>query len=82
VWGPRRVGEVLGAGQGSVDYSPRMEDAVDQGVATVRAGEALITFGAGNVWMAGEEMLKRLRGKDSKKGSGIRVSQARGKDRS
>ena len=27
----------------------------------VSAGEALITFGAGNVWMAGEEMLERLR---------------------
>ena len=79
---PWLVGEILRAGHRSVDYCPTMEDAVDQAFATVRSGEALITFGAGNVWMAGEEMLKRLRGKDSDKGSGIRASQARGKDRS
>ncbi|MYB51946.1 MAG: UDP-N-acetylmuramate--L-alanine ligase [Acidobacteriia bacterium] len=79
---PWLVGEILRAGHRSVDYCPTMEDAVDQALATVRSGEALITFGAGNVWMAGEEMLKRLRGKDSEKGSGIRVSRARGKDRS
>ena len=77
---PWLVGEILRAGHRSVDYCPTMEDAVDQALATVRSGEALITFGAGNVWMAGEEMLKRLRGKDSGKGSGIRVSRARGKD--
>ncbi|MYC65245.1 MAG: UDP-N-acetylmuramate--L-alanine ligase [Acidobacteriia bacterium] len=79
---PWLVGEILRAGHRSVDYCPTMEDAVDQALATVRSGEALVTFGAGNVWMAGEEMLKRLRGKDSEKGSGIRVSRARGKDRS
>lgn len=78
---PWLVGEILRAGHRGVDYCPTMEDAVDQALATVRSGEALITFGAGNVWMAGEEMLKRLRGKDSEKGSGIRVSQARGKEK-
>lgn len=78
---PRLVGEILRAGHRGVDYCPTMEDAVDQALATVRSGEALITFGAGNVWMAGEEMLKRLRGKDSEKSSDIRVSQARGKEK-
>ena len=79
---PWLAGEILRAGHRSVDYCPTMEDAVDQALATVRPGEALITFGAGNVWMAGEEMLKRLRRKDSEKGSGVRVSQTREKDRS
>lgn len=79
---PWLVGEILRAGHRSVDYCPTMEDAVDQALATVRSGEALITFGAGNVWMAGEEMLKRLRGKENEKRSDIGVSHARGKDRS
>ncbi len=78
---PWLVGEILRAGHRGVDYCPTMEDAVDQALATVRSGEALITFGAGNVWMAGEELLKRLRGKDSKKGSGVCVSQARDKEK-
>lgn len=77
---PWLVGEILRAGHRCVDYCPTMEDAVDRALATVRSGEALITFGAGNVWMAGEEMLKRLRGKDSEKGSGFRLSRARGRD--
>lgn len=77
---PWLVGEILRAGHRGVDYCPTMEDAVGQALATVKSGEALITFGAGNVWMAGEEMLKRLCGKDGEKGSGVRVSQARGKD--
>ena len=79
---PWLVGQILRAGHRSVDYCPTMEDAVDRAMATVGSEEALITFGAGNVWMAGEEMLKRLRGKESEKDSGIRVSQTRRKDRS
>ncbi len=78
---PWLVGEILRSGHRGVDYCPTMEDAVDQALATVGPGEALITFGAGNVWMAGEELLKRLRGKDSAKGPGVRVSQARGKEK-
>ncbi len=79
---PRLVGEILRAGHRCVDYCPTMHDAVDRALDAVGSGEALITFGAGNVWTAGEEMLKRLRGEDSDKDTGVRVSEARGKERS
>ncbi len=79
---PRLVGEILRAGHRCVDYCPTMHDAVDRALDVVGSGEALITFGAGNVWMAGEEMLHRLRGEDSDKESGVRESKARGKERS
>ena len=79
---PRLVGEILRSGHRRVDYCPTMQDAVDQAMETVGPGEALITFGAGNVWMAGEEMLSRLRSNDDSEGSEVRVPKVRGKDRS
>ena len=42
-------------------YYGYLHDAIERALEMVSAGEALITFGAGNVWMAGEEMLERLR---------------------
>lgn len=79
---PRLVGEILRAGHRCVDYCPTMHDAVDRALEAVESGEALVTFGAGNVWMAGEEMLRRLRGEDSDKDTAVRVSEARGEERS
>ena len=79
---PRLVGEILRAGHPCVDYCPTMHDAVDRALDVIGSGEALITFGAGNVWMAGEEVLKRLRAQAGDKGPGVPVSKARGKERS
>lgn len=79
---PRLVGEILRAGHRCVDYCPTMHDAVNRALGAVGSGEALITFGAGNVWMAGEEMLRRLRGANSDKDTSVRVSKARAKERS
>ena len=47
-----------------------MEDAVESALAAIGSGEALITFGAGNIGMAGQEFLDRLRnrGRASKLG--------------
>ena len=62
VCSPDLVEKVVRSGHPHADYCPSMQDAVERAVATVGPGEALITFGAGNVWMAGEEVLARLRG--------------------
>ncbi len=58
---PGLVEQIVRAGHPHVEYCPTMHDAVERALEMVSAGEALITFGAGNVWMAGEEMLERLR---------------------
>ena len=79
---PRLAGEILRAGHRCVDYCPTMHDAVGRALDAVGPGQALITFGAGNVWMAGEEMLRRLRGAERGKATGVRVSNATGKERS
>ena len=79
---PRLVGEILRAGHRCVDYCPTMHDAVGRALEAVGPGQALITFGAGNVWMAGEEMLSRLRGADSEKDMSGRASKTAGKERS
>lgn len=58
---PWLVEKIVRSGHPYADYSPSMDVAVERAASAVRAGEALITFGAGNVWMAGEELLTRLR---------------------
>ena len=78
---PRLAGEILRAGHRCVDYCPTMQDAVDRALDAVGPGEALITFGAGNIWMAGEEMLKRLRGADDDKGLSVPSTKSRRKNR-
>ncbi len=64
---PRLVAGILRSGHRCVDYCPSMQDAVERALGALGAGEALITLGAGNVWMAGEEILARLRSADSGK---------------
>ncbi len=61
VCSPNLVEKIVQSGHPHADYCPSMQDVVDQVAATVGPGEALITFGAGNVWMAGEEVLTKLR---------------------
>ena len=78
---PRLAGEILRAGHRCVDYCPTMQDAADRVLDALGPGEALITFGAGNIWMAGEEVLKRLRGTDDDKGMKVPSFKSRGKNR-
>ena len=61
VCSPWLVDAIVRAGHPHAEYCPSIENAIDRAAATVRPGEAVITLGAGNVWMAGEELLQRLR---------------------
>ena len=65
VCSPRLVEKIARSGHSHVKYSPSMSDAVERAATALRPGEALITFGAGNVWVAGEELLERLRREDA-----------------
>ena len=64
VCSPRLVEEIVRSGHPRAEYCPSMEDAVRRAAETAAPGDALITLGAGNVWMAGEELLERLRHDD------------------
>lgn len=61
---PRLVERIAAAGHARVAYCASMSDAVEQALSAIGPGEALVTFGAGNVWTAGEEFLQRLREQD------------------
>ncbi len=61
VCSPRLVEKIVRSGHPHASYCPSMKDAVERAATTLRPGDALITFGAGNVWMAGEGLLERLR---------------------
>ena len=56
---PRLVEQIVGAGHRNASYCGSMADAVERALDETRPGDVLITFGAGNVWMAGEEFLSR-----------------------
>ena len=58
---PALVREILRHGHSRVEYCDSMEDAVQRVSATAGRGEAVITFGAGNVWLAGDQLLRQLR---------------------
>ncbi|MDE0105577.1 MAG: UDP-N-acetylmuramate--L-alanine ligase [Bryobacterales bacterium] len=58
---PALVERILRAGHPWVDYCASMDAAVQRAASTVGTGEAVITLGAGNVWTAGEELLRRLK---------------------
>ncbi len=64
---PSLVNRIRRAGQARAAYCSSMQDAVRQALDHTAAGDVLITFGAGNIWMAGEEFLKQAgtRGDDS-----------------
>ena len=59
VCSPGLVDRIRRAGHSCASYCSSMEDAVSQALDHTAAGDVLITFGAGNIWMAGEEFLKR-----------------------
>ncbi len=61
VCSPRLVEKIVAAGHPNASYCTSMEDAVKKALAATGSGEALITFGAGNIWMVGQEFLDRLR---------------------
>lgn len=61
VCSPRLVEQIVGAGHPCTAYCGSMDDAVNQALEATGPGDILITFGAGNVWMAGEEFLARAR---------------------
>lgn len=61
VCSPRLVEKIVAAGHPNASYCASMGDAVERALADTGSGEALITFGAGNIWMAGQEFLDRLR---------------------
>lgn len=65
VCSPRLVDKIVRSGHPRASYCPSMSDAAERAAQVLRPGDALITFGAGNVWIAGEELLKRLRHEDS-----------------
>jgi UDP-N-acetylmuramate--alanine ligase len=48
-------------GHRCVEFAGTAERAVDNVFANVRAGDAVMTLGAGNVWQAGELLLEKLR---------------------
>ena len=61
VCSPGLVDRIRHAGHAWATYCSSMQDAVAQALDQTAAGDVLITFGAGNIWMAGEEFLKRAR---------------------
>lgn len=48
-------------GHRCVEFAGTADRAVDNVLANVRAGDVVMTLGAGNVWQAGETLLERLR---------------------
>lgn len=76
VCSPRLVEQIIGAGHPCTAYCGSMDDAVNQALESTGPGDALITFGAGNVWMAGEEFLSRARQRQDERESDVAVKAA------
>ncbi|MGE5570539.1 MAG: UDP-N-acetylmuramate--L-alanine ligase [Rhodospirillales bacterium] len=49
-------------GHKSVEYVGSIERAVEAALAAAKAGDLVLTLGAGNVWQAGDRLLERMRG--------------------
>lgn len=60
---PKLVEKIAATGHPQAAYCGSMQQAVEAAAAAVGPGEALMTFGAGNIWMAGDEFLAKLRGR-------------------
>lgn len=71
VGSPNLVERIVRSGHPEVAYCASMEEAADRAQARLGAGDALITFGAGNVWMAGEQVLANLRGDTAARSGGV-----------
>jgi UDP-N-acetylmuramate--alanine ligase len=56
----------IGAAQGSgVEYVESMQAAISRAAAVARAGDAILTLGAGSIWQAGEKLLAELASRDA-----------------
>jgi UDP-N-acetylmuramate--alanine ligase len=56
----QKLAEAIEArGHRQVSYAGDLKAAVDTLAAAVREGDIVLTLGAGNVWTAGEELLRR-----------------------
>ena len=71
---PQLVERISAAGHPNATYCASMEEAADRAKAELGPGEVLVTLGAGNVWMAGEQLLAKLR--EAPRQPGSRPSQA------
>ncbi len=61
----RLVQKIAASGHPEVEYCESIDDAVSRAVAQSRAGEAVITLGAGNIWRYGKKILQGLMVKES-----------------
>ena len=57
---PWLVERIRAAGQSEVDYAPSIEEAIERVVEEAEPGDAVMTLGAGTIWRAGDQILKRL----------------------
>jgi UDP-N-acetylmuramate--alanine ligase len=55
---------ITGHGHKEVHYAVDQAAAVEHLLSVVRAGDIVITLGAGNIWQTGEELLQRLSAED------------------
>ncbi|MBI4461870.1 MAG: UDP-N-acetylmuramate--L-alanine ligase, partial [Acidobacteria bacterium] len=56
----RLVEALKRAGQRNVTHCPTPEETVEFILPQLRAGDAVLTLGAGNIWRAGEQLAARL----------------------
>ena len=62
------------SGHRSVEYVGTIDRAIAAVVAAVEPGDAVLTLGAGNVWQAGDEILKRLGKREADGETGTRAT--------
>jgi UDP-N-acetylmuramate--alanine ligase len=53
------------AGFGAAEYAPSVEQLLPRLAKVAQPGDVVLTLGAGNVWQAGEDFLKRLRARSA-----------------
>ena len=49
------------SGHRDVEYIPEMNDVIDRLAETVKAGDVVVTLGAGSIYRAGEDLLERMK---------------------
>ena len=54
------VEEVRASGHPAAEYVPSLDEAVEKAVAGARAGDAILTLGAGNISQVAEKIVSRL----------------------
>jgi len=56
----RDLVKAVRANGGNAEYIPEFGGIVDRVAAGVEPGDCVVTMGAGNVWMVGDELVRRL----------------------